>query len=904
MSNQPLVLPFSAINKNDLPIVGGKGANLGEMTQAGFPVPSGFSVTTAAFETFMTESGQAEDLYRALFTIELNDLEAARQIGQQVRDILGTVPVPNDIQTAVLTAYQAQGTDKAYAVRSSATAEDLPDASFAGQQDTYLNVKGADELITAVRNCWISLFTDRAILYRIQNGFDHRQVSLSVVVQEMVLPDISGIMFTADPLTGDRDSTTIDASYGLGEALVAGLVSADLYKVNRRNYTVTDIKIADKQLAVRPLPDGGTVEEPITGEARSAQVLTEAQAIILAEIGQRITQHYGQPQDIEWALTNGKFTILQSRPITSLFPVPEKAVTHQKETGHVQVMFSFASVQGVMEPITPLGVDTGRTLFANGGRLFGFNKDIHTQNAIWDSGERLWVNFTVLARHPIGKKIMRAFLHFIDPEAAEAMGKLMDESDFQAGPGWFKLSTIQRFRRFLQPIIQRTIAAMRHPDTQRTAVYKEIEAYVKQIESESNRHQTLSEQLSFFYGADGVTGRAMATILPQLLPLVAGGMASLNLLRLLTKDLPPDAPSYLTLTRGLPYNVTTEMDLALWHTAQAIKQDVAATAVFTQTSPTDLSAQYLAGQLPTAAQTAVSQFMAQYGIRGLGEIDIGRPRWRENPTHIMQVLQSYLQIDNPALAPDAVFARGEAEAEAAVAALTTAVLPTKFGTIKARLVPFAAQRMRTLVGARETPKFTIIRIFGMVREGLLKSGEQLVAQGIIQQPDDLFYLYLDELYALAAGEQRDWQQLVADRRAKREREMGRKRIPRLLLSDGRAFYEGGRIETAVAEANTIVGSPVSPGIVEGVAHVVFNPHESQLEPGEILVCPGTDPAWTPLFLAAGGLITEVGGLMTHGSVVAREYGIPAVVGVNHATTQIKTGQKIRVDGSQGTITLL
>ncbi len=253
-------------------------------------------------------------------------------------------------------------------MRSSATAEDLPDASFAGQQDTYLNVMGADELITAVRNCWISLFTDRAILYRLQNGFDHRQVSLSVVVQQMVLPEISGIMFTADPLTGDRNISTIDASYGLGEALVAGLVSADLYKVDRRSYTVTDIQIADKQIAIRPLPDGGTFTETLTGSTRTAQVLSTAQAIILAEIGDRIARHYGQPQDIEWALTNGKFTILQSRPITSLFPIPSKALQTETETGELQVMFSLASVQGVMGPITPLGRDSLCTLIAYGGQ--------------------------------------------------------------------------------------------------------------------------------------------------------------------------------------------------------------------------------------------------------------------------------------------------------------------------------------------------------------------------------------------------------------------------------------------------------------------------------------------------------------------------------------------------------
>ena len=245
-----------------------------------------------------------------------------------------------------------------------------------------------------------------------------------------------------------------------------------------------------------------------------------------------------------------------------------------------------------------------------------------------------------------------------------------------------------------------------------------------------------------------------------------------------------------------------------------------------------------------------------------------------------------------------------AQAEAAIEPLQTAVRHTRMGWLKAKLVPPTAYRLRTLMGGRETPKFMIIRLFGLVRAGLLASGEELVAAGIIEQADDLFYLFVDELNALAAGEQRDWKQLIQQRRAQQAREAERKLIPRLLLSDGRAVYEGTAPETAVVDEDTLLGSPVSPGVVEGVVHVVFNPHETQLAPGEILVCPGTDPAWTPLFLAAGGLVMEVGGLMTHGSVVAREYGIPAVVGVGDVTSKLQTGQRIRVDGTTGTVKLL
>jgi len=725
-----------------------------------------------------------------------------------------------------------------------------------------------------------------------------------VVVQQMVLPEVSGIMFTADPITGQRHTTTIDASYGLGEALVAGLVSADLYKIDQQTATITDIQIADKQLAIRPLPEGGTIEETIIGDARTAQVLTEAQALHLSEIGSRIADHYGQPQDIEWALTDDQFTILQSRPITSLFPIPEEAIRIQKESGELQVMFSFASVQGVMAPITPLGQDTIRLLFAGAGQLFDLDRDIDSQRIMWTAAERLWVNFTTLIRHPLGRKLANKAFPMIDADAASILKSLADDPQISPKSGWFKVSTVRRIAGFILPMLGRLMRTMRHPNQRRNMYMQEIDSYYQQVKTESETVSTLSEQMALFYGSDGIIVNGFSFNLPRLLPSVSGGMASLVLLNKLSADLPPDSLNPLILTRGLPHNVTTEMDLALWQTAQTIQADEASTAVFTQKDRDTLSQDYMAGTLPEAAQTAVSQFMEQYGMRGLGEIDIGQPRWREKPNHIMQVLQSYLQINDPNMAPDVVFARGAAEAEATIAPLTTAVRQTKFGRIKAKIVPIAARRLRALAGSREAPKFMIIKLFGLVRAGLLQSGAALTAAGTIQQPEDLFYLYVDELNALASGEQRDWKKIIAERRSQQEREEGRKLLPRLLLSDGRVFYEGVGRETAVAEDGTLIGSPVSPGIVEGIAHVVFNPHESQLEPGEILVCPGTDPAWTPLFLAAGGLITEVGGLMTHGSVVAREYGIPAVVGVNNATSLIQTGQRVRVDGNRGVIEVL
>jgi pyruvate,water dikinase len=399
---------------------------------------------------------------------------------------------------------------------------------------------------------------------------------------------------------------------------------------------------------------------------------------------------------------------------------------------------------------------------------------------------------------------------------------------------------------------------------------------------------------------------AFPTLLPRFIPLFGPGIGMLNLLTRLTTDNAGTDHGLsmlaLDVTRGLPNNVTTEMDLALWAAAKQIRADADSLNEFTKANAASLAARYLAGTLPGAAQKAVTGFMTRYGMRGVGEIDIGLPRWRDDPIPVMQTLQSYLQITYEEAAPDLLFARGQKTAEAAIEQLAAAARKQHGGFIREKMVRFAARRVRVLMGVREAPKFYAVRMIAIAREQLLLSGREFVEAGIFERVEDIFFLTIPELEALARREARDWKAAIAGHRASYEREQRRRQVPRVLVSDGRTFYEGIGAETDTGEV--ITGSPVSAGVVEGVVHVVFDPHESQLAPGEILVCPGTDPAWTPLFMAAAGLVMEVGGMMTHGSVVAREFGIPAVVGVHQATSRLKMGQKIRVDGTTGKIKVL
>ena len=316
--------------------VGGKGANLGELTNAGFDVPPGFCVSTAAYFHFIGEV--ADEIYAQLDNVTATELETVREIGATVRARLMQQPLPSAVKDALVAAWQTLGAEHAYAVRSSATAEDLPHASFAGQQDTYLNVRGHDALLSNVKACFVSLFTDRAILYRIQNGFDHRQVAISVVVQQMVQPSVSGILFTADPVTGNRHIASIDASFGLGEALVSGLVSADLYQVDKRTLRITKRQIATKQLVIRSLEDGGTEQIALSETESKRAALNDRQITVLAKLGSRIEQHYGRPQDIEWAIADDILYITQSRRSHRSTRCP----SHARDDDALHVYFSMS----------------------------------------------------------------------------------------------------------------------------------------------------------------------------------------------------------------------------------------------------------------------------------------------------------------------------------------------------------------------------------------------------------------------------------------------------------------------------------------------------------------------------------------------------------------------------------
>ena len=362
------VLSFREIDQSQVAVVGGKGAHLGELSRIeGVRVPAGFCVTTDAFRRIMADAPSIGDRLDRLSGLRPDDREAIPTLSAEIRMTIEGISIPDDLASAITRSVARLGEQAAYAVRSSATAEDLPTASFAGQQDTYLNVVGPAAILEHISRCWASLFTERAVTYRLRNGFDQRKVQMAVIVQQMVFPQAAGILFTADPVTSNRKVVSVEAVFGLGEALVSGRVNADVYQV--REGEIVAKAIATKQLAVHASPAGGTQELPVEPERQEQPALTDAQVVQLAQLGRRIEGHFGLPQDIEWCLVDDSFQIVQSRPITTLFPIPAAG----DQENHVYI--SVGHAQMMTDAMKPLGLSfwqltTPRPMYVAGGRLF------------------------------------------------------------------------------------------------------------------------------------------------------------------------------------------------------------------------------------------------------------------------------------------------------------------------------------------------------------------------------------------------------------------------------------------------------------------------------------------------------------------------------------------------------
>ncbi len=835
---------------------GGKGLNLIRLREAGFEVPEFVVIPTKEYTAFVAETGLAAMIDAALAGLRESTVE---RVSNTIRAAFALTEIP-DAHRARLARIIGPLLDREVAVRSSATAEDLAAASFAGQQDTFLNVPPA-QIFERIVDCWASLWTAPALAYRLHHGIAHAGLALAVVVQEMVDADAAGVLFTANPMSGLRSETVIESVFGLGDKLVSGEVVPDRFVV-----------------------DSGVVSSDVDGRAS----LTNHHAIALAQLGARIEEAFGSPQDIEWARVADRLWIVQTRPITSLFPLPDSG-------DDFAVWFSFGAFQGLLGPITPLGRDVLTSMAAGGAKLGGIELDRHENPYVGVAGERLWIRVDGLLRTPGVRKLLLKAMPIIDPASAVIVQGFADDPRLTPPSRTPRARSAGRIARTVGRLASRFPAALRNPRIARANVDSATRNLVVSVEQAMAAADQVfdprSRLAARIAAIDAFSKDVFGQLIPVFAPIMGPGNAIVMQLRQLAErtGLPDSDELALTALQSLPGNVTTEMHFALADVAAKIRADAPSYGWVVTTPPARLAEQFLSSGLPRVAEESVSEFLASYGSRGVAEIDVGGPRWSEDTTSIWDSIASYLAIDDFSQWPQARYQRGVAQAEAAIEKLADA------SGVRGREVRKLAHTVRELFGARETPKFAIVRCLGLFRSALLESGVDMVRVGALGRPDDIFFLTLDELPRAFVG---GWEDAVESRRDEFEREERRTRVPRVLVSDGRTFYD------PPGAASDLRGDGVSPGVVEGAVRVVEDPASAGLEPGEILVCRGTSPAWTTLFGIAGGLVTEVGGLMTHGAVVAREYGLPAIVGVGQATTRLKDGQRVRLDGASGTITLL
>lgn len=870
------VLEFQEISSSCLELVGGKGLNLGELMRIeGIYVPDGFCITTKAYKFVVQKNPEIKSLIRQLSALKREDHERIKTIGQKIRDTITHMAVPITVKEKIMKYYIKEGEDSAFAIRSSATAEDLPHVSFAGQQESYLNIKGLACILDYISQCWASLFTERAIIYRMKNGFAHDKVYLSVVIQKMVLSQHSGVLFTADPVTSNRHITSIDASFGLGEAVVSGIVNADNYKI--RDGKIIEKIVPAKERAVLPLPNGSTKILEIDDDLQKNQVLTDDQILKLVDIGQRVKRHFGQPQDIEWCLVDGEFYIVQSRPITTLFPIPElkdSALRVYGSVGHMQMM---------TEAIKPLGIS-----------FFRLISDYKVDFA----GGRLFVDISHDLASGMGRKIVLSAMTKTEPLIKNAVLNLTKRQDFidnlPKGKKVFKIGSGE-FTLFL-PIYAINIYRKNDISVVRQLI-SENEESIKRLKQEI-KNQSGDALVSFILKDQ----RNLKTMLydPRGIGIIFVGAYAANWLnRKMAKWLEEEKVSDI-LSQSVPNNITSDMGLALLDVSDVVRRYPEVIHYFKQDPQDDTFFEYLKTyEGGREVGNAMQHYLDLFGMRCPGEIDITKSRWSERPTALVPMILSNIKNFEPGERRKKIH-QGKRKAEEKEQNLLSRLEKLPDGKRKAKKTKKMIHVLRKYIGYREYPKYFFIQRYFIYKQALKREAKVMLKNGLIQDVNDIYYLTFDEFRNAVNTHELDYF-IIKERQAAYE-VYEKLTPPRLMTSEGETLF--GEYQIDGLPEGAMVGNPVSTGIIEGKARVIFKMEDADIEDGDILVTTFTDPSWTPLFVSIKGLVTEVGGQMTHGAVIAREYGLPAVVGVENATKRIQDGQWIRVNGMDGYVELL
>ena len=861
------VKELKEIRKEDVETAGGKGANLGEMIHGELPVPGGFVLLTEAYRHFVHTNGLEEKISRQLQESDLITQQSLDQAARTIEAWFMESPLPAEILNAVDAMYQALG-QPVVAVRSSATAEDLPGMSFAGQYSTILNIQGRDALMRAIRECWASLWNRRALSYRKKHAASNEGLAHGVVIQQLVPAEKSGILFTANPVNGRRDQILLNASWGLGEAIVGGDVTPDQWVVEKPSGRMVEKTIANKNVMTRR-EASGIRHVPMPEELQQKETLSDEEVSTLLQLALDTETYFGSPQDLEWAYADGAFYLVQARPITSLFHLPEQKPGRDGLRIYMN-MNNYS--QAMKEPFTPMGAQLIEDMARDIVRRMG-KKDPRDPETLWflqNLGGRIFIDMTEVLRNPKTWRKFENNPNDKDPVTSLAMLQFLrrerEAVTSRKGANFFKALN-RKTLAYGIGAIKKINTGRRSADLGRKRAIQHGEEMVRHLKDQAKNLKSLEDRILFI--ETSIADLFLKGF--EIIFFVSASSTYLEKARKLMASCLNDLSDLPAVEKAVPHSVTTEMGMAILKMAEA------------------LDAQ---GRRATPGCDEIKAFLVRYGHRNTIELDVGVPSWKEEPQYVLNLVNTYIDNQNYREGLRR-FQKDQQEAEAAILRIRRKM--EGGGAGKARKVEKLLRDFRAMFGIRELSKFYLRHGLTIYRDVLLQGGTELVDEGRLEKAEDIFFTSFPDL---RAG--RDLKELVTKNREQYRMEMNRK-APRVLTSTGESLY------AAVTEAgeNALAGIPVSPGVHEGVVRVLDHPEEGdRLEVGDILVTTGTNPAWTPLFLKLGGLVMETGGPISHGSVVAREYGLPAVAGVAEATSLLRDGQRIRINGESGLVELL
>ncbi len=883
-----LVVPLHEITDGGSDTFGPKAAALAKLRRAGLPVPDGFCIPARAYVEHVSGGRFEERLRSACSDWNADQGRSCASPLAEVRRAIVERPLPATLCAAVEQQWRALGAS-CVAVRSSATVEDLPDRSFAGQYDSFLGVLDAAACLARIKDCWASLWSERAFDYRSRNRIDHHHAAMAVIVQALVPAHAAGVMFTADPANGRRDCAVIEAAFGLGPAVVGGKVTPDRVVVSTRVFRVERRATSRKSLEVVPDGAGGVAERAIEEARAAAPCIDDALACRLGLLGAEIESVLGGPQDIEWAVAEGNPYVLQARPITALPPAPLRSWEERQVWTNANLR---EAVPDVMTPMTWSGIRllAGPLLEPVFGRV-GLEVDAF-QLAGLVAG-RVYFNVNTVAA--IGATLrlrsrMDAGAVFGDGGQGVRAPAVMRFPDEDLPRLRFRL------HRLLLGLPGLIATLVRNPSRVGRRVLARFGERIEEEARASWRELGDVDLARHILAADRIVREE---VLPRgKVPLIASaGMACVLGLTALCRRWLGDEDSRIAhrLLVGLGGMEDAEAGLALWRLAARARRDPRIEAAIVEEINFAEVRRRLAGiEDARSFLAAWAEFMATHGHHGPGEFEVANPRWAEQPDNVLRMARSYLgglgRIDPVAQA------RRLAEERAH---LELGCLRRIRNPVRRALFAALLRRAQEGLRFRETMKSRAIRYFALVRTKVLELGARLVARTILDRTDDIFFLEMEELERVAAGSV-DPRPIVARRRCEHERNAA---LAPPSIVFGRFEPGESAVEIIDEGARVLRGIGVSPGTAEGTARVILHPEEDQVLPGEVLVAPCTDPSWAPCFLSAAGIVIDQGGLLSHGSIVAREYGIPCVVNVGPASRILRTGQRLVVDGDRGTVAI-